>query len=64
MKLLFIADANIQTATADGMTTHAYTAGQTADVPADIAALFISQGVAEPAKAEKAVKPKAETATK
>lgn len=64
MKLHFTAEGNIQVANADGIITHHYQAGETADVPADIAALFIESGVAEPVKAEKAVKPKGETATK
>lgn len=64
MKIHFTAEGNIQTAGADGITTYHYQAGETIDVPADIAALFLEAGVVEPAKADKAVKPKGETATK
>lgn len=64
MKLTFKSYGNIQTATADGITTYEFEAGKTADVPDDVAALFLASGVAEPAKAERTVKPKGETATK
>lgn len=65
MKITFTAEGNIQLATAEGVVTHFYEAGQTVDLPEDIAALFLGQGVAERAKtAEKATKAKGETATK
>lgn len=64
MKITFIAYGNIQTGGPNGIETHEFQAGQTVTVSADIAALFIQTGVAIPAKSEKAVKPKGETATK
>ena len=65
MRIKFNAYGNIQAATAEGIVTHEHEAGETVELPADIAALFIASGVAEPApKAERAVKAKGETATK
>ena len=64
MKIVFITAASLQTATADELKTYEYNAGDTATVPDEIAALFIEAGQAEPAKAERAVKAKGETATK
>jgi hypothetical protein len=64
LRIHFISYGNIQTASEDGVTAYEYEAGLTANVPEDIAALFIANGVAEPAKAERAVKDKGETATK
>jgi len=64
MKLEFRSYGNIQTATADGLTTYEFEAGSTADVPDEIATLFINSGVAEPAKATRATKPAGEKATK
>lgn len=64
MKITFTADAAIHLATADGPVVYDYKAGDTATVPADIAAMFISAGQAIPAAAEKASKAKGETATK
>lgn len=64
MKLTFRSYGNVQTATTDGIKVYEFEAGKTADVPDDVAALFLSAGVAEPAKAERAVKPKGETADK
>lgn len=56
MKIKFTAYGNIQTATADDITTYEYEAGATADVADDIAALFVSTGVAEPVKTARASK--------
>ncbi len=64
MKITFIAYGNIQLATADGLKTFEHQAGDTATLPEDIAAQFIASGVAQPAKAERTVKAKGETATK
>lgn len=64
MRITFTSYANLQIATADGLKTYEFQVGETATVPEDIAAQFLASGVAEPAKAEKAVKPKGETATK
>lgn len=64
MRLIFTAFASIQTADADGLKTFTFDAGTTADVPDDVATLFLASGVAEPAKAEKATKPAAEKAVK
>jgi hypothetical protein len=64
MKLIFIADASLHIAGADGFKAYDYKAGETATVPDDIAAMFIAAGHATPAKAERAVKAKGETATK
>lgn len=64
MKITFTAYGNIQTATADGLKTFEYEAGETVTVDAEVAALFIQSGVAIPAAVERAVKPKGETATK
>lgn len=64
MRLHFIAEGNIQTGNAEGVVTYACMAGQTVDVPEDVAVLFLNAGVAEPVKAEKAAKPAAEKAVK
>lgn len=64
MKIVFTSDASLHIATAEGPQVYEYRAGETANVPDDIAALFINAGQAEPAKAERAVKAKGETATK
>ena len=64
MKIIFTADAALHIAKADGPAVYEYKAGETATVPDDIATLFINAGQAEPAKAERAVKAKGETATK
>lgn len=58
MRLKFTQDAHIQIGTADGVVTHRHKAGETVDIAADLAALFLEQGVAEPVKAEKATKTK------
>lgn len=60
MRLKITQDVNIQIANADGMQVHAHRAGETVDVPDDVAALILAQGAAEPApKVERATKPKA-----
>jgi hypothetical protein len=65
MKLLLTADYEIQLATADGTIVHGGKAGDTITVPEDVAALFITAGVAEGVKStERATKAKGETATK
>lgn len=64
MKITFTADAFVQLATAEGVKEYRGVAGETLSVPEDIAAHFIGLGQAEPAKAERAVKAKGETATK
>jgi hypothetical protein len=64
VKLKFTTDATLNLATGDGPVTYDFKAGETATVPADIAAMFISAGQAEPVAAEKATKAKGETATK
>ena len=64
MKITFTTDAQLHIATAEGPKEYAFKSGETASVPADIAALFIGAGQATPAAAEKAAKAKGETATK
>lgn len=64
MKLQFKSYANINTAGADEFRTYEYEAGEVADVPDEIAVLFIEGGVAEPAKATRATKTDGEKATK
>lgn len=64
MKLTFTSYANIQTATADEINTYEFEAGVMADVPDEVAVLFIESGVAQPAKATRATKTDGETATK
>lgn len=64
MRITFTSYGNIQAATAEGLKTFEHEAGETVTLPEDIAALFIQHGVARPAAAERAVKAKAETATK
>lgn len=64
MKVVFTQNACLQVGTADGVVSHDHRAGETVEVAADLAAIFISQGVAEPAKAEKAVKPRGESTPK
>ena len=58
MRLKFTSNAHIQIGNADGIVVHRHKAGETAEVPADIAALFLEQGLAEPVKAERATKTK------
>lgn len=64
MRITFSTDAHLNIATAEGPKDYSFKSGETAQVPADIAALFIAAGQAAPAAAEKAAKTKGETATK
>lgn len=65
MKILLTADYSLHVANADGAHIYGGAKGETIDVPADIAALFVEAGVAEGVKAsERASKAKGETATK
>lgn len=64
VKITFTTDAQLHLATGDGPIEYDFKAGETASVPADIAALFINAGQAQPAAAEKATKAKGETSTK
>ena len=65
MKLILTADYEVHLATADGSVVYGGKTGETITVPADIAELFITAGVAEGVKsAERATKAKGETATK
>lgn len=68
MRLRFTHDAHLQIGNAQGVVVYRHKKGETAEVAADVAALFLTQGVAEPVKAESAEKVeksvKAEKATK
>lgn len=64
MRITFIIDAFVQLATGEGVKEYRGVAGETLSVPEDVASHFIELGQAEPAKAERAVKSKGETATK
>lgn len=64
MKITFITDANLHLASAEGTKSYDFKAGETANVPADVAAYFINGGYAKAVGAEKATKAKGETATK
>lgn len=64
LRIKFTSYGNIQLATATGLETFEYQPGETAEVPNDVAALFIDAGVAAPVTTERATKPKGETATK
>lgn len=60
MRLSIKQDVKIQIGDADGVKTFAYKAGEVVEVDADLAALILAQGAADPApKAEKATKTKA-----
>lgn len=50
MRVHFTDYGNIQAATADGTRTFEHQAGESVDLPADIAALFIQHGVAQPVR--------------
>lgn len=64
MKITFKSYGNHSTATADGLRSYEFQAGETVSVPEDVAAYFIGAGIAVPATAERATKSKGETATK
>lgn len=58
MRLKFTSDCNIQVADAEGMKAYEFRSGETTEVPADIAAIALAQGAAEPVKSERATKTK------
>ena len=64
MRLTFSADAEIQTGNAEGIVVHRHRAGETVEVPDDVAAMFLEQGAAAPAKAERSVRPRGQRAVK
>ena len=64
MKLKMTTDYVLHVATADGVAEYRGTNGETISLPDDIAAQFITAGVAAPIAAERATKPAGKTATK
>lgn len=64
MRLKITSDSNIQVGNAEGVTAYELRAGDTVELPEDIAALALAQGVGEPVKADRATKAAGETATK
>lgn len=56
VKITFTAYGNIQTATAEGLKSHEYEAGETVTVSDDLAVMFIQSGVAIPATSGKPTK--------
>lgn len=59
MRLKITQPVRIQIGGVDGVVTYAYKAGEIVEVDADVAAIILGQGAAEPApKVEKATKPK------
>ena len=64
MKLRLTNDYSLQVAGAEGIKVYEGKAGETLDLPDDIAVTFLNAGVAEALKTEKASKSKGETAEK
>ena len=63
MKITLTQDSQIEVGNEAGIRDYGGVAGETIDVPADVAAMFLAGG-AMPVESERAVRPKGEKATR
>ncbi|HAM24919.1 MAG TPA: hypothetical protein DCM51_05110 [Actinobacteria bacterium] len=65
MKLQIVLDYCVQVGDADGVKSHQFRAGETVEVADEgLASVLLSQGAAQPVKAEKATRARGEKAVK